>query len=106
MPAGFPPCAKLNGGFSSVRKVSDCACAVFTNPASASAESPARAVFGISSLPIGTLRLGGRQSNYDRVMARLKMQRVEELCRNVVPAKALAADAPLALKDKKGVEKK
>src|SRR5262245_21913344 len=35
-----------------------------------------------------------------------KMQRVEELCRNVVPARALAADAPLALKDKKGVEKK
>ena len=34
------------------------------------------------------------------------MQRVEELCRTVVPAKALAADAPLALKDKKGVEKK
>jgi len=39
-------------------------------------------------------------------MANRKMQRVEELCRNVVPAKALAADAPLALKDKKGVEKK
>jgi thioesterase DpgC len=34
------------------------------------------------------------------------MQRVEDLCRNLVPAKALAADAPLALKDKKGVEKK
>jgi hypothetical protein len=32
--------------------------------------------------------------------------RVEDLCRNVVPAKALKADAPLALKDKKGVEKK
>ena len=39
-------------------------------------------------------------------MATKKMQRVEDLCRNVVPAKALAADAPLALKDKKGVEKK
>src|SRR3954466_6029654 len=35
-----------------------------------------------------------------------KMQRVEDLCRNVVSAKALKADAPLALKDKKGVEKK
>jgi thioesterase DpgC len=33
------------------------------------------------------------------------MQRVEELCRNVVPAKALAADAKLPLKEKKGVEK-
>ena len=39
-------------------------------------------------------------------MAAKKMQRVEDLCRNVVPAKALAADAPLALKAKKGVEKK
>src|SRR5262245_54821496 len=35
-----------------------------------------------------------------------KMQRVEDLCRNVVPAKALAADALLPLKDKKSVEKK
>jgi thioesterase DpgC len=34
------------------------------------------------------------------------MQRVEDICRKVVPAKALAADAKLALKDKKGVEKK
>jgi thioesterase DpgC len=36
----------------------------------------------------------------------IKMQRVEDICRNVVPAKALNADAKLALKDKKGVEKK
>ena len=35
-----------------------------------------------------------------------RLQRVEESCRNVVPAKALAGDAPRALKDKKGVEKK
>jgi thioesterase DpgC len=35
-----------------------------------------------------------------------KAVRVEELCRNVVPAKALAADSSLLLKDKKGVEKK
>jgi thioesterase DpgC len=35
-----------------------------------------------------------------------KGQRVEDLCRNVVPAKALAADAPRMLKDKKGVEKR
>jgi len=34
------------------------------------------------------------------------MQRVEDICRNVVPAKALSADAKLALKDKKGVEKR
>jgi thioesterase DpgC len=39
-------------------------------------------------------------------MADNKAKRVEELCANVVPAKALKADAPLALKDKKGVEKK
>ena len=32
------------------------------------------------------------------------MQRIEELCRDVVPAKALAADAKLPLKEKKGVE--
>jgi thioesterase DpgC len=32
--------------------------------------------------------------------------RVEELCRDVVPAKELAADARLPLKDKKGVENK
>jgi (3,5-dihydroxyphenyl)acetyl-CoA 1,2-dioxygenase len=37
---------------------------------------------------------------------RSRVRRVEDLCRNVVPAKALKADAPLALKDKKGVEKK
>jgi len=43
--------------------------------------------------------------NYDPAMAK-KLQRVEELCGNIVPARALAADAPLALKDKKGVEKK
>jgi thioesterase DpgC len=35
-----------------------------------------------------------------------KMQRVGDICRNVVPAKALSADAKLPLKDKKGVEKK
>jgi len=34
------------------------------------------------------------------------MQRIEDLCRKVVPAKALAADAGLPLKQKKGVEKK
>jgi thioesterase DpgC len=34
------------------------------------------------------------------------MQRIEDLCRKVVPAKALAADARLPLKQKKGVEKK
>jgi (3,5-dihydroxyphenyl)acetyl-CoA 1,2-dioxygenase len=39
-------------------------------------------------------------------MAGKKTRRVEDLCRNVVPAKALAADAPRMLKDKKGVEKK
>jgi hypothetical protein len=35
-----------------------------------------------------------------------KDQRVADLCRNVVPAKALAADAPRMLKNKKSVEKK
>ncbi len=39
-------------------------------------------------------------------MADKKPRRVEDLCRNVVPAKVLAADAPRMLKDKKGVEKK
>jgi thioesterase DpgC len=34
------------------------------------------------------------------------MKRIEELCRNAVPAKQLAADARLPLKQKKGVEKK
>src|SRR5688572_14904133 len=60
-----------------------------------------------------TLRREGRQSNYDRGMAGKKtrgtttrVKRVEDLCRDIVPAKALKADAPLALKDKKGVEKK
>jgi (3,5-dihydroxyphenyl)acetyl-CoA 1,2-dioxygenase len=34
------------------------------------------------------------------------MQRIEDLCRKVVPAKALAADARAPLKQKRGVEKK
>src|SRR5262245_23960796 len=53
MPAGLPPCAKLNGGFCSVRNVIDCACAAPAQTASAMTEMPAIVFFDIRlALPL------------------------------------------------------
>src|SRR5262245_55942348 len=85
---------------------SDSAKAPAPNTAMIPPAASASEVFRICSLPRCNYhrRMASRKKKYSPAGSR-GAHRVEDICRNVVSQRLLAADAQLALKDKKGVEK-